>query len=599
MSAPSPVLTGGELVTISITADGKALDSAYQVVSVDIWTGVNKLPRARLVISDGDPHLATFPISETKTLIPGSPLKIALGYDGKSSEVFSGLIYQQGLEISNDGASRLIVDATDKATVMTLARKSAIFENTTDSKVISKLIGDAGLEAKVSATTPQQPSVVQYYCSDWDLMLTRAQLNGMLVIASAGKIVVAPPDTSASPVLTLAYGLSLLEFHAEMDATTQYRASAIHSYAWDPATQAVAGSAAGSSTVSAPGNLSFDQLAQVFGVSDYVQQTGASLAKADLTAWTSAELTKSRLAKIRGEALFQGSALAAPGVMVTLEGLGSRFNGDAYVSAVQHSVSDGFWSTRATIGMAPEWFTERAPAVNAPPASGQLAAMANVQTGVVLKLDGDPAGEFRVQVSLPLLQAGKLGLWARLASFYASKEFGAMFYPEVGDEVLLAFMNGDPRFPVILGAVYSKKLPPPALPSAANNLKSIVTRSKLRIDFDDKQNAISIETPDQHSIRLDDKADQLVIKDKHGNTITLAGNSIEIKGAGSIAIKAQQDLSLSATGKLTLKGSGGVSIAGATIDAKADASFAAQGGASAKLSSSAMVTVQGALVKIN
>lgn len=599
MTAPSPTQTAGALVATTITADGKALDSAYQVVSIDIWTGVNKLPQCRVVISDGSPSEATFPISETDALIPGKPLTISLGYDSSETLVFSGTIYRQGLQVTQDGPSRLVVDATDKAMAMTLARNNAIFEKMTDSDVIKKLIGAAGLKATVTTTSPVQPSIVQYYASDWDLMLIRAQLNSMVVIVSSGEVTVAPPDTGTAPVLSLTYGESILDFRAAMDASTQYTASAIRSVAWDPATQALATSGQASASVTTPGNISSDQLAKVFGISTYPQQTAGTLEKADLTDWSSAELLKARLAKIRGEIRFQGNALAKTGCMVTLAGLGARFNGDAYVSAVHQHVAEGLWMTTVEIGLSPQWFAATAPEVAAPGAAGLLPPVANLQTGIVMKIDGDPDGEFRVQVKLPLLQAGDLGVWARLGSFYASNQVGAEFYPEINDEVVVAFMNGDPRFPVIVGSLYSKKNPPPITPEAKNNQKAIVTRGKLRIDFFEDLPAVEVSTPAKQSVRLDDKAKTVTIKDMHDNSITMEAGGITIASAAKLSLTAKTDVAITAQGKVSIKGTSGVDIAGLTIKANADTSFAAQGSAEAKLTSSGMVTVQGGLVKIN
>lgn len=599
MTAPSPTQTAGALIAVRITANGSELDHAYQVVSIDIWTGVNKLPQARLVISDGNPSDATFPISETDQLIPGKTVTIALGYDQEEVEVFSGLIYRQGLQVTQDGPSRLIVEATDKAMAMTLARKNAIFEKMTDSDVIKKLIGEAGLKAEVSTTSPVQPSIVQYYASDWDLMLIRAQLNGMVVIVTDGKVTVAPPDMSSPPVLTLGYGESILDFRAAMDASTQYTADSIQSTAWDPATQALAVSGKASASDNDLGNLSSDQLAQVFGIARYPQQTAGTLQPADLTDWSSAELLKARLAKIRGEIRFQGSPLPKPGCTVELEGLGGRFNGTAYVSSVHQHTSNGEWMTHVEIGLSPQWFAATASEVSAPGAAGLLPPISNLQTGIVLKIDGDPDGEFRVQVQLPLLQAGTLGVWARLGSFYASSQFGAEFYPEIGDEVVVAFMDGDPRFPVIVGSLYSKKNPPPVTPDAKNNQKTIVTKSKLRIDFFEEEKIIEISTPDKQSIRFDDKAGQVVIKDKAGSTITMASSGVTIDSAAKLTLNAKTDVAITAQGKVSIKGTAGVDIAGLTIKANADTSFAAQGSAEAKLVSSGMVTVQGGMVKIN
>lgn len=599
MNPPSPTQLAGAEVTVRISAGGQPLNSSYQLISLDIWTGVNKIPKARLVLADGSPNQATFPISETTALIPGAALEISLGYDGEASPVFAGLVYQQGIEVVQDGFSTLIVEAADRAMVMTLARKNAVFDNLSDAAVMRQLIEQAGLQAQVSATSPVQPSIVQFYCSDWDLLLLRAQMNGMVAITADAGITVAPPDTGSEPVLTLTYGMSILDFRAEMDASTQYAASAMQSFAWDPATQAVTASGHASSSVAAPGNIDSETLARVFGVKQFVQQTAATLPEAELTTWSSAGLMLSRLAKIRGMVRFQGSALAVTGAMVTLAGLGDRYNGAAWVSGVHHQVAAGKWSTSASIGLSPQWFAATAPQIAAPGASGQLPAAANLQTGLVVKTDADPDGQYRVQVSLPLLQAEGATLWARLGSLYATNGAGTEFYPEVGDEVVVAFMNGDPRFPVILGSLYSQKNPPPVPPDAANNQKAIVTRGKLRIDFYEDAGAVEISTPGKQSVRLDDQAGTLTLKDSHGNSITMAAGGISIDSASAITLSAKTDISLAAQGSLSLKGSAGVSIGGATVAAKADTSFSAQGGTDAKLASGGMVTVQGALVKIN
>ncbi|AWK89879.1 type VI secretion system tip protein VgrG [Azospirillum thermophilum] len=599
MTAPSPVQLAGALVSWTITAGGKPLDSSFQVVSIDVWADVNKLPKARLVISDGDPAAQTFPISESEALIPGAALEISLGYDQDVALVFSGIVYRQGLEVTQNGSSRLVVEATDKAMAMTLARRNAVFERVTDSQLIQTLIGQSGLTAKVSATGTVQPVIVQYYCSDWDLMLTRAQLNGMVVSAAGGTVTVAAPDTAKAPVLTLAYGESILDFRAEMDASTPYTASAIKSFSWDPATQQVAASGQASADVTTPGNLSSDQLAKVFGIGRYTQQSAGTLQQADLTEWSSAELLKARLSKIRGSVRFQGSALVTPGAMVTLAGLGDRFNGNGYVSGLHHRVADGLWLTSVELGLSPLWFAATAPQLAAPGASGQLPPVSNLQTGLVLKTSGDPDGEFRVQVQLPLLQAGASGVWARLGSFYASNGIGAEFYPEVGDEVVVAFMNGDPRFPVIVGSLYSKKNPPPVTPDAKNNQKSIVTRSKLRIDFFEETKAVAITTPGGHSVRLDDDAKTITVKDLNGNSVTLAPGGITASSAADMTLTAKGNIAVTAQGNLSLKANANVSVSGLQIKADADTTFAAQGSAEAKLTSAAMVQIQGALVKIN
>lgn len=145
MAAPSPVILATSPPVFAITANGQPLNSSIQVVAIDVWTGVNKLPKVRLVVSDGSAADETFPISETSALIPGVSLTIALGYGSSQTTVFSGVIYRQGLDVTNNGPSRLVVEATDQAMVMTLSRQNAIFQNVTDSQVCTQLISGAGL----------------------------------------------------------------------------------------------------------------------------------------------------------------------------------------------------------------------------------------------------------------------------------------------------------------------------------------------------------------------------------------------------------------------------------------------------------------------
>ncbi|PVX30080.1 type VI secretion system tip protein VgrG [Sphingomonas pokkalii] len=560
MSAPSPVDLAVSNVDLTIFCNGAALGADVQIVSIDVWSGVNKLPKARLVVSDGSAADETFPISETDALIPGATISIALGYNGSEMTVFDGVVYRQGLEIAANGPSRLVVEATDKAMAMTLARQNALFQNITDSQLCQKLITAAGLTANVTATSVVHENLVQYYATSWDMVVLRAQASGMVVIAEAGRVTVAPPDTASAPVLTLTFGSSILDFRADMDASTQYTAAAIQSVAWDPATQQLAQASQPQADVTTPGDISSDELAKVFGIARYVQQTAGAMEVPELTQWSSAELLKQKLAKIRGSVRFQGSTLAVPGCMVTLAGLGGRFNGDGYVSEVHHHVSDGLWRTSVQLGLSPNWFAAVAPQIAAPGASGQLPP-ATLQSGTVLKIDQDPDGEFRVLVSLPLLQAASGdGVWARFGSFYASNAIGACFYPEIGDEVVVAFLSGDPRYPVILGSLYSKAKPPPVTPQSGNNTKKLVSRAGVTIEIDEDKKVLRLTTPANQSIVLDDDGGAVTLKDKNGNSIALNGDGIAIKSGGDITLSAGGSVSLTAQKSLTATGTSSAKI---------------------------------------
>lgn len=601
MNALSPNLLKSGQVNFTVKADGKAIPDTIGVVSIETWSSVNKVPHAKLVIYDGSAAKQNFEIANTNIFLPGVKIDLSVGYAGKSeTTIFSGLIVRQSIEINNEQAPRLCLHLYDEAMRMTLDRKNAIFENIKDSDLIGKLISTNKLKKKkVGATKTTHEEIVQYYATDWDLMLMRAEANGMIVVASGGAIVVEVPDTDSKPALTVTFGDSILDFHAEMNAATQLSPSAVESVSWDPDQQKIISKKAGTVKVTEPGNVSSAELAKVFGIKKFPQQTGAPIELTDLAAWSDAEILKSKLSKIQGTVSFQGSAEVVTGKTIELAGVGERYNGSAYVSGVHHNVNNGRWVSTVEFGLSARWFAAEASNIVAPDASGLLPAIKGLQTAIVKKVAKDPAGEFRVEVELPLLQTPGKSLWARLAGFYASNKVGAVFYPEVGDEVIVGFMNEDPRFPVILGSAYSKKNPPPFAPDEKNDKKTIVSRSKLEISFDEKDKILEIKTPGKHLVRLDDKAGKVTISDSNKNIITLAKNGVTIDSGSNMVLKSKGNMTLQAGGNLKLTAKANANVEALQIINKAKAKFSATGAGTAELKSSGIVTVRGTLVKLN
>lgn len=595
--AVSPTLAASALATFAITSGGKPIDSSWSVISVDTWVLANKVPRARIVLFDGTAAEATFPISDQPAFLPGAKVEISAGYDGKNAVVFSGVVIRQGIEIDRFSGSKLVVELSDQALKMTLSRKSAVYEKIKDGDLIGKLISANGLAKDVAATSVVNEELVQYYVSDWDLMVTRAEANGLVVIVDAGKVTVKKPDTGKAAALTVSYDGSIYNLRAEMDATTQYASSAIMSSAWDSDTLKVVQAGPGPVDVAEVGNVTSAKLAQVFDVSPYPQLTGAMVDAASLKEWSSAELMKSKLSKIRGSVSFQGSSTIKAGGTLELAGVGTRFTGTVWVGGVHHCLNEGNWVTTCEFGLTAKWFAAETE-VAAPDASGLLPPVKGLQTGLVKQVAKDPAGEYRVLVTLPLLNDTK-GVWARLGTFYASDKVGAVFFPETGDEVVVGFMNDDPRYPVILASVYGKKHPPPYPPDDKNIKKALVTRSKLEMTFDDQDKVVEIKTPSGHAITLSDKAKSVTVKDANGNTMVMSKSGIAMESASNVSIKAKANVTIEAGANLKLSAKANADMEGLQVSHKAKAKFSAQGNAAAEVTASGMLTLRGALVKIN
>jgi uncharacterized protein involved in type VI secretion and phage assembly len=156
--------------------------------------------------------------------------------------------------------------------------------------------------------------------------------------------------------------------------------------------------------------------------------------------------------------------------------------------------------------------------------------------------------------------------WVRIATLMAGPQRGSFFIPEVGDEVLLAFENGDFNSPYVVGCLWSiEDNPPSGNADGENNIRMFQSRSGHEITFDDtnKKGHLQIQTKSGHSILLDDTGEKIVIEDNRGNSIKIdsSQNSISISSnldlkvnATTIEIEAKGELKLSAGGTISING---------------------------------------------
>ena len=84
-----------------------------------------------------------------------------------------------------------------------------------------------------------------------------------------------------------------------------------------------------------------------------------------------------------------------------------------------------------------------------------------VYEGIVSDVN-DPGKEGRIKIKMPWFDPLMETEWCRVRQFYAGNGYGAFFIPNVGDEVLIAFIQGDMRQPIILGGLYNGVDKPPS-----------------------------------------------------------------------------------------------------------------------------------------
>ncbi len=155
----------------------------------------------------------------------------------------------------------------------------------------------------------------------------------------------------------------------------------------------------------------------------------------------------------------------------------------------------------------------------------------------------DPDSQGRVLVRLPWSPdagGGAYKAWARLATTMAGSGRGTWFVPEIGDEVLVSFQGGDPRWPYVIGALWNGQDDPPESMDSDNNIRSIVSRSGIRITLDDTAGAVTLtlQTPGGQQVSLADAGSQITVQDSNGNSCQLAPSGITITAASKLTISA-------------------------------------------------------------
>ena len=247
----------------------------------------------------------------------------------------------------------------------------------------------------------------------------------------------------------------------------------------------------------------------------------------------------------------------------------------------------------------------------------------------------------------------KSSCWVRVSQPWASKQFGMIMLPRVGDEVVVSFLEGNPDRPLVTGRVYNgDNMPPYTLPDQAT-VSGIKTRSSKdgsastfnELRFDDKKGSEYIwfqAEKDYHQLVKNDgfvsvqgKQTTVVTKDvnhayKANYSLAVTSKSV-LKLGGDVQAKLAADLLTSVTGalgltvttaiqiksddavKLTasmgldlgagqtakLSGTAGVQIQGASIAVSGDTSISLSAGGSSISISSAGVSINGTMVQIN
>jgi uncharacterized protein involved in type VI secretion and phage assembly len=515
-----------------------------------------------------------------------------------------------------------VVRGYEQAHRLQRARRTRTFVDTTDSDAVKKVAQEAKVGiGDIDATSTAHTHLAQVAQTDWDFIKQRAREVGFETGVVDGKFFFKRPpgmpssgsllDMAASMVglggPKLTFKDNLLTFLPRLSGANL--TTDVEVRFWDPdeakaVTKTVpvrSGTAdlkqkpadlAGSFGLANPLGVALPAIpglpdlgiapsASAYAVVDRPLATGSAVDKAaEELANGLAEHIGSSFAEAEGYAL--GNPDLQAGVRVEVAGVPTAFVGKWTITNARHifdEAEDGYRTRffvsgrqeRSLLGLASMGGTQ-----------GEPTRIPGLVCGIVTN-NNDPKSRGRVKVALPWLSPAYESDWARVAQFGAGKKSGALFTPEVGDEVLIGFEFGDPRRPYVLGGLMNANtkfdLGGDAVKS--NGMSASVVRRGFvsgagnRLLFEDElppplspgpptKSAFALQTGDgSMGIAVDQTGGSLKITCEPttatgaveitcgpGGSISIkagAGGSITIDGGQNLELKAQQSIKITAT----------------------------------------------------
>lgn len=536
-----------------------------------------------------------------------------------------------------------VVRGYDKMHRLQRSRRTRTFVNMKDCDIVRQVLSQAGLTpGTIEETKTTHTHLGQVDQTDWDFLQMRAREIGYEFGIDDGKVYFrrassATGGTGAAISLTLEE--KLLEFNPRVsggnlapdvevrvwDSVTRKVVATQHPITTKSATlsdadpEKLANSFSGGGVAAPPppppppavGTLGPAPSDKAFVVNTRPVASGASInAALDEVVSGVADHLASSFASAEGVVI--GDPQIMPGQAVAVDGAPGPFNGTWMVTSARHvfDPDEGGYRThfradgrqdRSLLNLASAGSaTDARPRPNFP----------GVCCGVVTN-NNDPAKQGNVKVVLPWLSPQYETDWAPVVQFGAGPKTGAMFLPEVGDEVLVGFEFGDPRRPYVFGGLLTDKstysLGGPAVkPSgmaASVVRRGFVSPAGNRLMFNDELppgGAAGPPLTSTFSLGTGDEKIAFVI-DQVAGTVTLVCKptppeskspegriTIECADLGTVNVQTGN------AGTINIKAGEGGSV---NVDGGAKLSMKAQ--AMVEIESEGEVSIKGSLIKLN
>ncbi len=556
--APKHFSTG---VTVSVSVAGKTL--ANTLLSVRLVQHVNDHDVAEIVLIADEKVQNAVTDSDVAGFL-GQPLTLTVNPRGHMTDTgdalsWTGVVteFRFASQVTEMGLAVLV--ANGPTIHLDGGPQNAIFQEMSNSDVISQILG----RYSVSVGSKQVKSVqyeylTQYRESDYDFLVRVAAASGSYVAYDGAKIVVDAPGSMGEVTAKISYTLGAFSLNVGT-APVKFKSIGYDSQK----DQSVTSEKYKAPSLGAFGSKSASESPNVFPYPGFIEAGGESdMAGLDRLVESATNAAYSTAVRCTGESCVPQ---ARAGGKIKIEGLGNS-NGSYLIQRIEHFVADGSYYNQfegVDIGAAYPRARRTRPKVTDP------------QIAHVVDLD-DPDKLGRIRVQLQWFETDTK-FWVRYLSPNAGDKHGWYSRPELNDEVLVVFEQGNPDRPIAIGSLYNGQSKPTFDDTKDNNLKGFLTKTGHKIEFSDKSG---------------DEKITIVTKDEVCTIVLDAKNkSISITADGDVALNGD-NVTIEAKQKLTLK-------SGTDGELKAGAGLKVEAGANADIKAGAMMNLKGSMINLN
>jgi hypothetical protein len=216
---PEVLFPSGDVISLAVLINGKAMPNEIEVHSVYCETGFNLIPMLQLGLRGPvDPMgISMAPWLDQLNLKGGSQIEVKAGYEGALTTIFKGNFMGLTMGLDDDLEVLVEVDAISPVFKLDLEMDIHHFENITTKELLVKLTKEQGfsLQEDIEADSPDD---IYFEGTAWELLLEIANENERVVLVNNDSIEIVQSKEGVGPVGTLEAGNNVLDFELTMDA---------------------------------------------------------------------------------------------------------------------------------------------------------------------------------------------------------------------------------------------------------------------------------------------------------------------------------------------------------------------------------------------